>query len=57
MPAGNPTVVDHLTDEEVPLDTLPKTGEKSSMPYYVLGTIMTMTGLLTWKKRKRRSDG
>ncbi|WP_168123436.1 LPXTG cell wall anchor domain-containing protein [Paenibacillus sp. HB172176] len=53
---GNPTDVEHSTDEVVPLDTLPKTGEKSSIPYYVLGTIMTMTGLLTLKKRKRRSN-
>ncbi|MFD0957904.1 LPXTG cell wall anchor domain-containing protein [Paenibacillus chungangensis] len=45
-------------DEEVsvPLETLPKTGESSPTPYYLLGTFFTISGLLALKRRNRSNS-
>ncbi|MNF04400.1 hypothetical protein D3C80_2039050 [compost metagenome] len=57
-------IIDHLDDETseestieiaeetVPLDTLPKTGEFSSIPYYLIGAFFIMVGLLSLRNRQ-----
>ncbi|WP_248565413.1 LPXTG cell wall anchor domain-containing protein [Paenibacillus sp. L3-i20] len=58
IPKGveNEVIVDETTEEHnPPVDTLPKTGQSSATPYYLLGSFITLTGLVSLKKR-RRSD-
>ncbi|GGH40803.1 hypothetical protein GCM10008013_50490 [Paenibacillus segetis] len=42
-----------LPDEEVPLDKLPKTGESSALPFYLIGFIMIAVGYIFKKTGKR----
>lgn len=64
MPIGGGTddgeeIIDQSTDENnpeesVPIDKLPKTGENSPVPYYLLGSFILVTGIATLRKRRRQ---
>ncbi|MHA7967146.1 LPXTG cell wall anchor domain-containing protein [Paenibacillus sp. CAU 1782] len=56
---GTGTAVDHASDGTnpetgVPLDTLPKTGEVSVLPYYLLGSLAILTGVFLLMRIGRR---
>ncbi|MCU6708452.1 LPXTG cell wall anchor domain-containing protein [Paenibacillus sp. J5C_2022] len=57
MPAdggpGDEEPTEEVEEETVPLDNLPKTGESSPIPYYLLGTFFTVSGLMALKRRNR----
>jgi LPXTG-motif cell wall-anchored protein len=57
IPRGGPDEkVDQAIDENLPpIDTLPKTGDTSRMPYYLLGSFVLVSGLLTLRHRQRNS--
>jgi LPXTG-motif cell wall-anchored protein len=57
IPRGGPDEkVDQAIDEKLPpIDTLPKTGDTSRMPYYLLGSFVLVSGLLTLRQRQRNS--
>jgi len=51
-------VIDQTTEEnypetQVPIDKLPKTGESSPIPYYLLGSFILVTGVVTLRKKRR----
>ncbi|WP_138753706.1 SpaA isopeptide-forming pilin-related protein [Paenibacillus sinopodophylli] len=46
------TVIDVL-DEQVPLDTLPKTGASSPVPYYLIGAFALTAGIISIRKQKQ----
>ncbi|MBH5320611.1 LPXTG cell wall anchor domain-containing protein [Paenibacillus sp. GSMTC-2017] len=50
-------IVDETTEENIPpVDTLPKTGENSPIPYYLLGSFIVASGFITLKKRRRNES-
>ncbi|REK69556.1 LPXTG cell wall anchor domain-containing protein [Paenibacillus paeoniae] len=66
VPAGGGTdegeeIIDQTTDENhpeesVPIDKLPKTGDHSAVPYYLLGSFILVTGVATLRKKKRTNE-
>ncbi|CAM4476642.1 LPXTG-motif cell wall-anchored protein [Paenibacillus endophyticus] len=46
------TIVD-VNDEQVPLDTLPKTGDTSPIPYYLIGAFALTAGFISIRKQKQ----
>ncbi|WP_141506486.1 SpaA isopeptide-forming pilin-related protein [Paenibacillus luteus] len=47
------TVIDS-EDDQVPLATLPKTGDTSPIPYYLLGAFAISAGFLTLRKQRKQ---
>jgi LPXTG-motif cell wall-anchored protein len=47
------TVIDS-EDDQVPLATLPKTGDTSPIPYYLLGAFAISAGFLTMRKQRKQ---
>ncbi|WP_419876331.1 LPXTG cell wall anchor domain-containing protein [Candidatus Pristimantibacillus sp. PTI5] len=47
------TVIDSQ-DEQVPLATLPKTGDSSPAPYYLIGAFALTAGFISLRKQKQQ---
>ncbi|WP_425453537.1 LPXTG cell wall anchor domain-containing protein [Paenibacillus prosopidis] len=43
-------------EETVPLDTLPKTGQSSSVPYYLIGAFAITTGFISLRKQRHKKQ-
>ncbi|WP_425464170.1 LPXTG cell wall anchor domain-containing protein [Paenibacillus lentus] len=50
-PTSNPEITEKV--EEVSLDTLPKTGESSSLPYYIVGLATAIVGFVLRRTSKK----
>ncbi|MCA0757544.1 LPXTG cell wall anchor domain-containing protein [Paenibacillus sp. N4] len=53
---GTPGGVTENTDETVPIDKLPKTGDTNPMPYYFIGSFVITAGLLTLRSSLKRRN-
>ncbi|MGI2296729.1 LPXTG cell wall anchor domain-containing protein [Paenibacillus sp. GXUN7292] len=42
-----------VNEEEVPLEKLPKTGDTSALPYYFIGSFVTLAGIVTLFARRK----
>ncbi|NIK79351.1 LPXTG-motif cell wall-anchored protein [Paenibacillus castaneae] len=49
------TIID-VEEESVPLDTLPKTGDSSPAPYYLIGAFAITTGFISLRKKKLKHN-
>lgn len=49
------TIID-VEEESVPLDTLPKTGDSSPAPYYLIGAFAITTGFISLRKKKLKNN-
>ncbi|MFD3261357.1 LPXTG cell wall anchor domain-containing protein [Paenibacillus lentus] len=52
-PTAKPDVTEKI--DQVSLDTLPKTGESSSLPYYIAGLATAIVGFVFRRKSKKSS--
>jgi LPXTG-motif cell wall-anchored protein len=46
------TVID-VAEDQVPLATLPKTGDSSPVPYYLIGAFALSAGFLSLRKKRQ----
>jgi LPXTG-motif cell wall-anchored protein len=43
-----------VAEDQVPLDKLPKTGESSPVPYYLIGAFTLTVGFISLRKQKQK---